>query len=99
MTGLTVLCIALVALLAYREWGAARDRAQAAEERAAAAREQAEERLRHAAERRELYQRIQDPETAVSEHVRESRPQRRKARPIAADDDAAYAAREKPERG
>jgi len=72
MTELALVCLALVALLAYREFSAARDRREAA------------------TERRELYQRIQAPETAVLEHVRSERPERRKPRPIAADDDAAF---------
>ena len=71
-----LVCLALVALLAYREWGAARERREVAAERA------------------ELYQRIQAPEVAVDEHVKESRPDRRAPRPIAADDDAAYAERD-----
>jgi hypothetical protein len=66
---LAAICVALVALLAYRERGAA-------------------------LERRELYQRIQAPEMAVVGQVRESRPPRRKARPIAADDDAAFMERD-----
>ena len=74
-------CLALVALLAYREWGAARERREAAAERA------------------ELYQRIQAPDLAVDEHVRESRgPDRRRPRPIAADDDARFAEREEERR-
>lgn len=70
MIALTVVCVALVALLAYRERMAAQ-------------------------ERRELYQRIQAPEVAVTEAVRATRPERKPIRPIAADDDAAFAAREK----
>lgn len=89
---LVVVCVALVALLAFREWSGVRERREYRQQ--AADREAAME-----AERRELYQRIQAPETAVLEHVREGRPERRKARPIAADDDAAFAAREAPERG
>lgn len=69
-----VIILALIALLAFREWGAWR-------------------------ERRELYQRIQAPEVAVREHVRETRPPRSKPRPIAADDDAAFAARREPADG
>lgn len=50
--------------------------------------------MRQAArERKELYQRIQAPETAVLEHVRERRPPRHKPRPIAADDDKRFAER------
>lgn len=55
------------------------------------------ERREAAAERAELYQRIQAPDVAVTEAVKESRPDRRRPRPIAADDDAAYA--ERNERG
>ena len=62
MIYLTLVCVALVALLAYREWGAARERREAAGERA------------------DLYQRIQAPETAVVEHVRQGRPQREEKR-------------------
>lgn len=76
MIYLALVCVALVALLAYRERGAARERREAAAERA------------------ELYQRIQAPELAVAEHARSSRPDRRRARAIAADDDAAYKKRE-----
>jgi type II secretory pathway component PulJ len=80
LVALTVLCLALVALLAYREWGAARERREATAERA------------------ELIQRIQAPDLAIDQHVRESRgPDRRRARPIAADDDAAFL--ERSERG
>lgn len=93
MLALAVVCLALVALLAYREWGARRDRQQAASERR-------ELEAAHAEERRELYQRIQAPDLAVDEHVRESRgPNRRRPRPIAADDDAAYVEREARRRG
>ena len=77
----TVVCVALVCLLAYREWAGVRERREFAKERAT------------------LCQRIQAPETAVYEHARSERPDRPKARPIAADDDAAYAARERPKRG
>lgn len=78
MLELSAVCLALVALLAYREWGAARERREAAAERA------------------ELMQRIQAPDVAIAEHVRESRgPERPHRRPIAADDDAAFAARRK----
>lgn len=68
MLALAAICLALVALLAYRERMAIR-------------------------ERQELYQRIQAPQIAVSEHVRKSRPDRPQRRPIAADDDRAYAER------
>lgn len=93
MLELTIVCGGLLALLAYREWAARSDRRQAATERR-------ELEAAHAEERRELYQRIQAPELAVDEHVRESRgPDRRRPRPIAADDDAAYVAREEERRG
>lgn len=93
MLGLAIVCVALVALLAYREWGARADRRQVASDRR-------ELEAAHAEERRELYQRIQAPDLAVDEHVRESRgPNRRRPRPIAADDDAAYVEREARRRG
>lgn len=106
---LAIAILALVGLVVYRDllWEqrltklelergqeAERGRARYASLQA----EAAEERQRHEAERRELYQRIQAPEVAVMESVRESRGERRKARPIAADDDAAFLARDKPER-
>lgn len=83
MLELSLVCLALVALLAYREWGAARDRREAAAERAEAAKE-----------RRELYQRIQAPEIAVAEAHRERRGPYVPRKPIGPDDDAAYAARD-----
>lgn len=52
----------------------------------------ARERREAAAERAELLQRIQAPDVAVDEHVKASRPDRRRPRPIAADDDKRYAA-------
>lgn len=77
MLELALVCLALIALLAFREWGAARERREAAAERA------------------ELMQRIQAPDVAIAEHVRESRgPDRPRRRPIAADDDARFAERE-----
>lgn len=79
MIYLALVCVALVALLAYRERGAARERREAATERA------------------DLYQRIQAPELAIAEHVRASRPERRRPRAIAADDDAAFAKRREEE--
>lgn len=90
MLYLSLICLALVALLAYREWGAVRGRSVAAAERAQAATERAEA----AKERRELYQRIQAPEIAVQEAVRASRPPHQPRRPIGADDDARYAERD-----
>lgn len=73
---LAIVCVALVALLAFREWSAARERREAAKERA------------------QLCQRIQAPEQAVVEHARAERPDRPRPRPIAADDDARFAARD-----
>lgn len=87
---LATLCLALIGLLAYREWAAARDREVAREERVVMMAEQAEERLRHATERKELYQRIQAPEVAVAEAVREARGPYKRRKPIGPDDDAAY---------
>lgn len=96
-----LLCIALVALLAYRERGSRRDRAVAAAalartraEIAAVRAEAAEERAEWVRERRELNQRIQAPQIAVAETLREDRKDRRRARPIAADDDRAFAERD-----
>jgi hypothetical protein len=91
----SLLCLVLVALLAYREWGAARDRHEAAAERLA----MAEERREAATERRELYQRIQAPEIAVAEAHREARGPHRPRKPIAADDDARFAERDKVAQG
>lgn len=87
---LALVCLALVALLAYRERVAARERAQNAAERARAVAERAEA----AKERRELYQRIQAPEAAVVEHVRRERGPYQRRKPIGADDDAAFAERD-----
>ena len=81
VVALSIVCVALVALLAYREWTGARERRDAAKERA------------------ELCQRIQAPDLAVAEHVRASRPDRPRARPIAADDDKRFAEREGAKRG
>jgi hypothetical protein len=90
---LSLACLALVALLAYREQGHRRDRASwhaifdhLAEKREA-------ERQEAAGERRELYQRIQAPEIAVAEAHRERRGPYTPRKPIGADDDAAFAAR------
>lgn len=105
MLYLAIICAALVCLLAYREWAGARELRRAdlrseiplrhLQARIEAERDQAgAERAQAAEERRELYQRIQSPEIAVQEAVRKDRGDRRSARPIAADDDAAYAARE-----
>lgn len=84
MVALSVICLALVALLAYREWGARRDR-EAFERR------MAEQRAEALEERRELYQRIQAPEIAVADAHRERRGPYVRRQPIAADDDAAFA--------
>ena len=96
---LATVSLALLGLLAYREWVGARDREAAREERAAMATEQAEERLRHAAERKELYQRIQAPEIAVAEAHRERRGPYVRRKPIGADDDAAFMARKEVDGG
>lgn len=87
MLYLAATCLALVALLAYREWGARRDRQEAAAELA-------RERAEAATERRQLYQRIQAPKEAVLEHVRAERGPHKPRRPIAADDDARFKARD-----
>jgi len=96
--------LALAALLALREWGARVDRRAAAAALARCQAEIASERAQAAAEhqdaakeRRELYQRIQAPETAVVEHVRRERGPYQRRKPIGADDDAAFAERD--ERG
>lgn len=91
---LALVCIALVALLAYRERGYQRDRAswQVLFDRLSEKREA--EREAAAEERRELYQRIQAPETAVVEHVRKQRGPYQRRKPIGADDDRAFAERD-----
>lgn len=105
---LTLLCLALAALLVYRErvaGGVIRaENSQLGREieierqYARDALDQiAKERERAAEERRELYQRIQAPETAVVEHVRRERGPYQRRKPIGADDDAAFA--ERNERG
>jgi hypothetical protein len=83
-------CLALIALLAYREWGSARDRRADRLFREALERELIEQRQVAAQERRELYQRIQAPEVAVAEAHRERRGPYVKRKPIGADDDAAF---------
>ena len=87
MTLLGIALLVLIAFFVYRDclWEGRLGKLE---------RERAQERVAAAEERRELYQRIQAPELAVAEHVRASRPDRRRARPIAADDDAAYKKRE-----
>lgn len=101
-----LLCVALVALLAYREWGDERERAEEREkaagllararaETAAVRAETAEERAAWVKERRELNQRIQAPERAVqaaAEQAARERPPYVRRRPIGADDDARFAA-------
>jgi FtsZ-interacting cell division protein ZipA len=102
---LAVAILALVALVVYRDllWeqriskltikadaDLARSRAETAAERVAAAEE-----------RRELYQRIQAPEIAVHDAQLEARRERpyKRRQPIGADDDKAFAARDKEESG
>jgi Tfp pilus assembly protein PilE len=92
---LILLCLALVGLLVYRERVARGDREAAQALRHAIERDRAEERQEAAQERRELYQRIQAPETAVIEHVRRERGPYQRRKPVGADDDAAFAERSK----
>lgn len=98
---LTLTCLALVGLLAYRERVGARERSSAQERLAEAEAGSVrailhlsdrynEERVQHAQERRELYQRIQAPEVAVAEAVREARGPYVRRKPIGADDDEAF---------
>jgi len=94
-----VIATLLVAYVWYLTRQTVRFREELAEERAAAYREwrnlltkQAEERAEWARERADLLQRIQAPEQAVQQHVVEQRPERRRPRVIAADDDAAFRA-------
>jgi FtsZ-interacting cell division protein ZipA len=102
MIAILAATLGLLALLLYAEWSSRRDRRTAAAElarsraeTAAARAELAEERERAAKERRELYQRIQAPETAVADAALEARRERpyQRRKPIGADDDAAFAAR------
>lgn len=90
MLYLALICLALVALLACREWGARVDRRELAAERAQAV----AERQEAAKERRELYQRIQAPEIAVAEAHRECRGPYTPRKPVGADDDARFAERD-----
>lgn len=95
---LTLLCVVLAGLLVYRERANAR-RAEAEASRLRAEieieRGYAREALDRAEEeRRELYQRIQAPETAVVEHVRKERGPYQRRKPVGADDDAAFAERD-----
>lgn len=89
---LAIACLALVALLAYRERVAARDRDADRLFREALERRSIEERRDHAVEREKLYQRIQAPEIAVHEAQLEARRERPYVRrePIGADNDAAF---------
>lgn len=89
------LILALVALLAYRERGAQREREADRLFREALERKMIEERQEAAEERRNLYQRIQAPEVAVHEAQLEARRARpyTPRKPIGADDDAAFAER------
>lgn len=102
MIAILAATLGLLALLLYAEWSSRRDRRTAATElarsraeTAAARAELAEERERAAAERKELYQRIQAPEVAVADAALEARRERpyQRRKPIGADDDAAFAAR------
>lgn len=95
MIWLGLLCLALVALLAYRERASARDREAERLFREALERKLIEERSEAAAERKNLYQRIQAPEVAVAEAQLEARRERPYVprKPIGADDDAAFAER------
>ena len=96
MLELSLVCLALIALLAYREWGSARDRKADRLYREALARELIEQRQVAAQERRELYTRIQAPEVAIRDAQLEARREKpyTPRKPIGADDDAAYAARQ-----
>lgn len=87
MIFLALICLALVALLAFRERGAARDRERAADERIALLTAHEEERVHHAQERKELYQRIQAPEVAVAEAIREARGPYQRRQPKGHDHD------------
>lgn len=109
MIAILAATLGLLALLLYAEWSSRRDRRTAATElarsraeTAAARAELAEERERAAKERRELYQRIQAPETAVADAALEARRERpyKRRQPVGADDDARFIARdEEAERG
>lgn len=98
---LAILCLALVGLLAGQMRVAAHDRAEARvlrEEADRAHREMLERVLGEVheearEERKELYQRIQAPEIAVAEAHRERRGEYVPRKPIGADDDEAYARR------
>lgn len=93
---LAILCLALVGLLVYERRVGARSDEVATRLLVQLQQSAEQERLRHAEERRELYQRIQAPETAVLEHVRKDRGDRPyiRRRPIAADDDKRFLERD-----
>lgn len=91
------LCLRLEQAIRAERLEAAKLIARKDAETAAARAETAVERVAAAAERKELYQRIQAPEIAVHDAQLEARRERPYVRrkPIGADDDAAFAAREK----
>lgn len=84
---LAILCLALVGLLVLRERAAARHDEVATRLVVQVQDHAAEERKRHAEERRELYQRIQAPDVAVAEAVREARGPYEKRKPRGHDHD------------
>lgn len=91
---LAIAILALIALLVYRDlmWEQRLSKAKL-EAGALLARKDAEmasQRAEAAAERKELYQRIQAPEVAVAEAHRERRGPYVPRKPVGADDDAAY---------
>lgn len=93
------LCLRLERTIRAERLEAAKLIARKDAETAAARAEAAAERVAAAVERRELYQRIQAPEIAVHDaqlEARRERPYKRRP-PIGADDDAAFAARDKEE--
>lgn len=96
---LAIVCLALVGLLALAERTIRRERVEAAEAIDRVRAELLTERDRAAKERQELYQRIQAPELAVSEAHRERRGPYVPRKPVGADDDAAFLARNGGERG
>lgn len=99
---LAVAILALVAFVVYRDllWEQRVSKVEIKAERdvARSRAETAAERDRAAAERKELYQRIQAPEIAVAEAHRERVGDYKPRKPIGADDDAAYVARDKARR-
>ena len=90
---LAVAILALIAFLVYRDllWEQRLSKLEL---------ERGRERAAAAAERKELYQRIQAPEIAIHDAQLEARRERpyTPRKPIGADDDAAYAARRQAER-